>query len=579
MIPLIANHLWQSTLFAIAAGLLTLILRQNHARARHWIWLTASVKFLIPFSMLVSAGSRVQLPHSPAAPPRLATAVQQISQTFQPRAFTVMSEAPRPLLAEFLLTLWFCGFAGVLFFWYLRWRRVHSLLRKASPLNLGFTVETMASKSLLEPGVFGIFRPVLLLPERITERLMPEQLQAIIAHELCHIRRRDNLSAAIHMVVEAVFWFHPLVWWIGARLVDERERACDEEVLRSGGNPEIYAEGILNVCKFYIESPLTCVSGVTGSDLKRRIEQIMTNRIARNIGPGRKLLLAAAGAAAVALPLAIGILHAQSAAARPQFEVASIKRNTSGSNNQLLGSRSPGTFNADNYPLRGLIAGAYHVKVFQIAGAPGWIDSVRYDITAKPAVDTATFRRQPWQAQEQEMGLMLQSLLEDRFHLKFHRETKEIPIYALTVAKGGPKLQPQACVVYDPGNPPPRPAQGQKQPDFCGNIGVRGGGQMTLDAFGINMTQFAQSLPEFTERVVIDKTGLADKFNIHLQFTTNDVAGARGPADPERPVAVGDSSAPSLFTALEEQLGLKLESTKAPVEILVIDHIEKPSEN
>ncbi len=86
----------------------------------------------------------------------------------------------------------------------------------------------------LEPGVFGILRPVLLLPEGITDRLTPAQLEAVIAHELCHVRRRDNLTAAIHMVVETVFWFHPLVWWIRARLVEERERACDEEVLRAG---------------------------------------------------------------------------------------------------------------------------------------------------------------------------------------------------------------------------------------------------------------------------------------------------------------------------------------------------------
>ncbi len=116
--------------------------------------------------------------------------------------------------------------------------------------------------------MFGIFRPVLLLPEGITERLTAAQLEAILAHELCHVRRRDNLTAAIHMVVETVFWFHPLVWWIRARLIDERERACDEEVLRLGSEAEVYAESILEACKLYLESPLACVSGVTGSDLE-----------------------------------------------------------------------------------------------------------------------------------------------------------------------------------------------------------------------------------------------------------------------------------------------------------------------
>ena len=174
----------------------------------------------------------------------------------------------------------------------------------------------------------GLWRPILLLPEGIVERLTPPQLEAVLAHELCHVRRRDNLFASMHMIVEAVFWFHPLVWWIGARLVEERERACDEAVLSLGSEPRIYADAILNVCKLYVESPLECVAGVTGANLKRRIEAIMTNCTGQGLNRARKLLLAGAGVAAVAGPVAIGVLigvgnapaiHAQpQAAARPQ---------------------------------------------------------------------------------------------------------------------------------------------------------------------------------------------------------------------------------------------------------------------
>src|SRR5581483_6219205 len=113
--------------------------------------------------------------------------------------------------------------------------------------------------------------PVLLLPANLFDRLTPGQLHAVIEHELCHVRHRDNLVAALHMFVETVFWFHPMVWWIGKRMVAERERACDEEVLRLGSAPRAYAEGILNVCKSYLPSPLDCASGITGSDLKKRI--------------------------------------------------------------------------------------------------------------------------------------------------------------------------------------------------------------------------------------------------------------------------------------------------------------------
>jgi hypothetical protein len=148
-----------------------------------------------------------------------------------------------------------------------------------------------------------------LLPEGIHERLTPDQLKAILVHEQCHVRRRDNLAAAGHMIVEALFWFHPLVWWIERRLVDERERACDEEVLRVTGEPQTYAEGILNVCKFYRESSLVCVSGVTGSNLKTRIEEIMTNRITRKLGFARTLLLIAAGLMVVLVPVAFGMVR------------------------------------------------------------------------------------------------------------------------------------------------------------------------------------------------------------------------------------------------------------------------------
>src|SRR6185295_17033775 len=126
--------------------------------------------------------------------------------------------------------------------------------------------------------------------------------------------------SAIHMVVEAAFWFHPLVWWIGARLIDERERACDEHVLRVCGAPQIYAESILNVCKLYVESPLACVSGVGGADLRKRVSAILVNRVGLQLSLARKVTLAIAAMLAIALPLGAGML-AQSAAPIPKFDV------------------------------------------------------------------------------------------------------------------------------------------------------------------------------------------------------------------------------------------------------------------
>jgi bla regulator protein BlaR1 len=129
-------------------------------------------------------------------------------------------------------------------------------------------------------------------------------MDAIVAHELCHIRRRDNLVTAIHMAVEALFWFHPLVWWVGARLMEERERACDEEVLRTGGDPREYAEGILKICELYLASPLAWVAGVTGGNLKGRIEGITTHHTVLNLNFPKKVTLVSVGVVALAVPIA-----------------------------------------------------------------------------------------------------------------------------------------------------------------------------------------------------------------------------------------------------------------------------------
>ena len=176
-------------------------------------------------------------------------------------------------------------------------------------------IEIFLSRASLEPGILGIVKPVLIWPHGISDRLEDAHLEAILAHEVWHVRRNDNLAAAVHMLVEAIFWFHPLVWWLGARMVEERERACDEEVLQLGSQPQVYAESILKICEFCVGSPLACVAGVTGSDLKKRIANIMNKNIVRKLNFGKKLLLSALGVAAIALPIVFGLAkpaHSQS---------------------------------------------------------------------------------------------------------------------------------------------------------------------------------------------------------------------------------------------------------------------------
>src|SRR2546430_8415825 len=361
----LGDHLWQSTLFAVVAGLLTLILRDNHARARYWLWLAASMKFLIPFSLLVAIGSHLPWSRGSAGT-KAGLYFEEVSQPFTQPTFSVIARVTPStaspnlirVLPALLAATWLVGFLVVLLVWYVRWRQISAAVRQALPLREGREVvalrrlervgempqriEVRLSRAALEPGIFGISSPVLLWPEGISGRLEDAHLEAILAHELWHVRRRDNLAAAVHMVVEAIFWFHPLVWWMGARLLEERERACDEEVLEMGSERQVYAESILKACEFCVEAPLACVSGVTGADLKRRIGRIMAERVAERLGFGKKLLLLTICSTAVAVPVVLGLVNrpprvlrqlqeADRAVVQP-FEVATIKPSHPGDN-------------------------------------------------------------------------------------------------------------------------------------------------------------------------------------------------------------------------------------------------------
>jgi bla regulator protein blaR1 len=580
------NHLWQSTLFAVAAGLLTLAFRRNRAQVRYWLWFSASAKFLVPFTLLIALGTHVPRP----AAQRIA--IPAVSYLVLPALESPIPApaSPAPGRRFPVRALWVCGVAAIVLIRFRGWLHIRAAVRSSIPIDVAAPIAVRSSPGLLEPGVVGLFRPTLLLPAGIADRLTPRQLEAVLAHEMGHVRRRDNLTAAIHMLVEALFWFHPLVWWIGARLVEERERACDEAVLTLGSEPRDYAEAILNVCKLYAESPLACVSGVTGSNLKKRIEAIMTNRALCNLTLAKKAALAAAAAVALAIPITIGVvrapLRAQSTTPVPKFEVASIKPCASGASGGR-GGRSGGSFPAHgNLTMEcvtvidlmksGWVTWANgHLnspKSLRIEGGPPWIYSERYTINAKSESDVGMIQMR---------GPMMIALLEDRLRLKTHRETREIPVYELKVAKGGPKLkaaQAGNCTTLDVDN---LPAYGPPDPNrvFCGTVRARSIRPefLTVEYNVISMAQFGNELP--VDRPVIDKTGISGLFDLQLEFEL----GERTVAETIRSLFSGldpdNPSDPNIFTALEEQLGLKLTPAKGPGTFLVIDHIEKPSEN
>lgn len=279
MISAIFDHLWQSTLVAGLIGLAAIMMRRSYARVRFRLWLAASIKFLVPFALLGMAFPQFSnlSPSLIAVPAQLQ--VVQVSTAQMAHPFATLSQAVSTpsnfnwLL--FLCVIWTLGTLRVLLRWAVRWRQLMKAVKSARPAAIPAPLPVMISATVVEPGLVGIWRPILLLPEGLTEHLDGPEMDSMLAHELAHLRRHDNLSASLHMLVEALFWFHPLVWWIGKQLVAEREKACDEDVVESGRDPEIYVQSLFKVCKHYTPSLLTCAAGVAGGDLRLRMEGIM----------------------------------------------------------------------------------------------------------------------------------------------------------------------------------------------------------------------------------------------------------------------------------------------------------------
>jgi bla regulator protein BlaR1 len=455
-----------------------------------------------------------------------------------------MPEAPGFDWLGVLGTVWMTGTALVLARWMRGWWAIRRALRGSPRVALPAPIPAHVLPTAIEPGVFGIFRPVLLLPEGIVDTLPEEQLDAIVAHELAHVRRRDNLTAALHMVVEALFWFHPLVWWIGARLLEERERACDEEVVRLGKRPRIYAQGILNVCKHYLESPLPCASGVTGADLKQRVREIIHRRAVYDLTPARKFGIGAAAFVAIAIPLWIGAMgvHAQGLV----FDVASIRPSDPNSRGLTMRDTPEGGLSGSGLTLKFLIQVAYNVESFQITGGPGWVETERFDVSAK--TDNADNSGSE-QTRVERWRERMRALLADRFKLTLRKESSERPVFALVESKGGHKLGPAT--------------------DERGNGIGRNRGLITGEK--VPMAMLAKLLASVVSRPVFDRTGLNGNYVFRLQFA-EEMTGKEGV-----PSETGDGA--SIFAAIQEQLGLKLESTRGPVEMLAIERAEKPTEN
>src|SRR5579863_8818572 len=343
---------------------------------------------------------------------------------------------PGPFLG-WVVAIWFAGATvfslRLLGGWILAERLRTRMVRPASAewqrsfdqlitrISVSRPVRLLVSGTLHAPAAIGWLRAIVLVPAGALAGLPAAQMEALLLHELAHIRRHDYLVNIFQSAVEAVFFYHPAVWWISSHMRAERELCCDDTAVSITGDAVVYARALAE-----LDSARASQSPVMAANAGS-----LAGRIARLLGQSSssRRPSCGAGTAPALILLAIGAwtVFAQPTV-RPEFEVASVKPSFNGN---VQGVRPlPGRLTADA-TLQVLIQYAYGVQPFQVVGDPQWI-SERYQIDARADANTNRDR----------MFLMLRSLLENRFQLKTHRETRDLPVYALVAARTGIRLPP-----------------------------------------------------------------------------------------------------------------------------------------
>lgn len=592
------------TALAIVAGWLA---RRQRAAVRHLIFVGAfAVLALLPAATAV-------MPSVPVAvrlPAMRAAADTERATPLNPGVDALMaagggpSEArastrKRPALSIFTLlaTVWLAGAIGCLVRVALGLWQIHRVRRSGLPWrnaqmmtndlarNAGFNrpVDVMVHEAIVGPMTCGVLRPAIVFP--LDARTWSDaDVRRAVTHELEHVRRRDWVTFCLARTMCAVYWFHPLVWIANRQLCVNAERACDDAVVRDD-HAVGYADQLVTLAERSLahrRHPLLAMAN--RHDLTTRVHAVLSTCQQR--GPAGvwariTITIAAVASLAALAPLrtaasAVGQTPAGRAtpagqAARPQFEVASIRPSSSDS---IVNVRPlPGRLTADA-TMQVLVQYAYGVQPFQIVGGPNWLTTARYDIDARAGAT----------ADRDQLFLMLQSLLEERFQLKTHRETRTLPVFTLVPTREGVKLPPPkegVCVdsaadaaVEWAGGRMAFPGELEPVRGRCGSaivaLGPRGA---EIRGGRIAMSELVRLLSMLMGRIVLDETGYTALFDVQLDFVPDDTT----PAMPAPPPGSGLSGR-SIAQALQ-QLGLRLQSATGPVEVIVVDQVERPSAN
>jgi uncharacterized protein (TIGR03435 family) len=595
----------------IAAVIQIAFARRISAATRHLIWtLTIASLLLLPvLAMSLPDWTPVEY----AEPAGLAPVLGGVPADLPVVSVSLAAgRAPgRPDPPAVLATIYLAGVIVLLTRVLLQHLWARRIVRAATPITGGpwqqllddcmKRIGVQRSVTLLQtdsgamPAATGIWRASVMLPAA-ADSWPDDRRRAVLLHELAHVERHDCLIQTLAAVACAVYWVHPAVWWVASRLHAERERACDDRVLAAGQDARDYAEHLLELaCTLgHHAAPAVAVTMARPRELEGRMLAVLDAARNRAVPALRNRLAGAAVLVGLTIPVAAATLtprfhvlngnelrlamadgRVQTDATRDQrlaFDVASIKRTDPNDPRPGadFGIRPGGQLIARNNEVANFIGNSYGIPGYTIIGGPAWMREERYDLMAKAD------RERP----AAEMMQMLRTLLADRFQFRAHRETREIPAYVLTVARGGAKLtrtKDGDCIVRDPDRPTPPPAllaTGDVRRPGCGNNNITSrdvAPNMMWRAVGVDSASIASALAAYFRRPVVDRTRLTGRFTVEQLLP------------PLQPVTTSDGAAvdtaPSVFTVLQEQLGLRVEEGRGPVDVLVVDRIERPTEN
>jgi bla regulator protein blaR1 len=626
MISYVAGVVVKATIVVLLALAAARGARARAAAVRHLLFAAAfGVLLLLPIASLVAPSFRVavRLPAqsgiAPAALDALGALDQSIAHSTSPAAAVPPPLSSwRPSPSAILTVIWMSGAVLCLVpaiggLWQLRrlrrtalpWREGAALVDELrSDMGIARGLEVVLHEAAAGPLTCGVITPAIVLPVDACE-WTPDHFRRAVIHELEHVRRADWLTQCAARAICAAYWFHPAVWIAWRRLCLEAERAADDAVLRrveeTPAEAAEYADQLVALAARLSggsRSPVLAMA--SGHDLAVRVRAVLDTRQWRGRAGVRWVALTGGLASlliATMSPLRI-VAVAQTPAATAQtaaakFDAATIKpcsadeappgpaRGGMGGTNA---SFSPGRMNVPCVTLEQLIylayagAGAPMDKQLEnvvpggasddrkVRGGPAWVHSQHTKFAVEATAAGASDRYVL-------VGTMLQSLLEDRFKLKVHRETEDVPMFAMTVAKSGLKItpaRPDDCVPFDPNQPMGAP--GSKP--ACGSLTMGSNGPNAVWRFNqFSLRTLAARLSGALGAYVIDRTDVSDEFVFRFEFHPDEST----PGIHWTPDADAETKAPqaaSIFTALEQQIGVKLEKTRGPRGYLVIDHVE-----